>query len=123
MNLIKQLEKEQINKAISISKIPVFKTGDVLSVKTLSSKTEKRKQNFLGICISRKNKGLNSSFTIRNIMSGEGVEHTFPLYSPLLIQIQVLSFKRKKTRSSKLYYLRHFANKKLSSININSLSS
>ena len=122
MNLIKQLEKEQIDKAMSISKIPLFKTGDILSVKTISSKSDKRKQNFIGICISRKNKGLSSSFTIRNMMSGEGIEHTFPLYSPLLIQIQVLSFKRKKTRSSKLYYLRNSAHKKLSTIQINSVS-
>lgn len=106
-NLIQKIE-ERDRSAIETAKpfqIPYFSTGDILSVKSVSSCSSKKRQTFLGVCISKKNKGLRSSFILRNMLDGDGIECSFPLYNPMITQIQIL--KRKKTRASKLYYLRN----------------
>jgi large subunit ribosomal protein L19 len=103
MNLIQILEKEEI--ARLDKKIPVFAPGDtvVVSVKVVEGE-RKRVQAFEGVVIAKRNKSLNSSFIVRKISSGEGVERTFQLYSPLLASIEV---KRKgSVRRAKLYYQR-----------------
>ena len=103
MNLIQQLEAEQI--AQSGKKIPDFRPGDTLrvGVKVVEG-VRTRIQNFEGVCIARANKGLGSSFTVRKISFGEGVERVFPLYSPNVESIEVI--RRGDVRRAKLYYLR-----------------
>lgn len=122
MNLMNIIENEHIKKYTQSQKNISFNTGDVLSVKIINSKTKKRKQNLIGVCIAKKNRGINSSFTIRTVLNGEGVEHTFPLYSPLVQQVQVLFVKNMKTKrlfkKSKLYYLRKYPSDLLFSINM-----
>ncbi len=103
MNLIQILEKEEI--ARLDKKIPVFAPGDtvVVSVKVVEGE-RKRVQAFEGVVIAKRNKSLNSSFIVRKISSGEGVERTFQLYSPMIASIEV---KRKgSVRRAKLYYQR-----------------
>jgi large subunit ribosomal protein L19 len=103
MNLIEQLEKEQIEK---LGKdIPIFTPGDTVrvQVKVVEGQRE-RLQAYEGVVIARKNAGLNSSFTVRKISFGEGVERVFPLYSPNVESIEVV--RRGKVRRAKLYYLR-----------------
>ncbi|MEY4729242.1 MAG: hypothetical protein RL020_400 [Pseudomonadota bacterium] len=103
MNLIQTLEKEEI--ARLDKKIPNFAPGDtvVVSVKVVEGE-RKRVQAFEGVVIAKRNKSLNSSFIVRKISSGGGVERTFQLYSPLLASIEV---KRKgSVRRAKLYYQR-----------------
>lgn len=109
MNLIKTLEKEQIQK--SSKKIPAFKAGDTLKVvcKIVEDKGE-RLQAYEGVCIARSNDGLNSTFIVRKISFGVGVERIFPLYSPNVERIEVL--RRGEVRRSKLYYLRKLFGKK-----------
>ena len=103
MNLIQQLEAEQI--AASGKKIPEFRPGDTLRVGVKVVEGERtRIQNFEGVCIARANKGLGSSFTVRKISFGEGVERVFPLYSPIIDKIEVV--RRGDVRRAKLYYLR-----------------
>ena len=103
MNLIQQLEAEQI--AASGKKIPEFRPGDTLRVGVKVVEGERtRIQNFEGVCIARANKGLGSSFTVRKISFGEGVERVFPLYSPNVESIEVV--RRGAVRRAKLYYLR-----------------
>ncbi len=108
------IQKKHIDKYTTNNKDFNFNTGDVLSIKVIHSKTKKRKQNLIGICISKRNRGINSSFSIRSLVDKEGVEHTFPLYSPLVTQIQTLYLKNIKDkhlfRASKLYYLRKYPN-------------
>ncbi len=106
MNIIEELEKEQVAEAIAGGKvIPQFSPGDTLrvSVKVVEGSRE-RLQAFEGVCIARRNRGLNSSFTVRKISYGEGVERIFPLYSPRVDSIQVV--RRGDVRRAKLYYLR-----------------
>ena len=103
MNLIQTLEQEEI-KRLGKS-IPHFSPGDtvVVSVNVVEGE-RKRVQAFEGMVIAKKNRGLNSSFIVRKISSGEGVERTFQTYSPLIASIEV---KRKgEVRRAKLYYLR-----------------
>jgi len=103
MNLIQQLEAEQI--AASGKKIPEFRPGDTLRVGVKVVEGERtRIQNFEGVCIARANRGLGSSFTVRKISFGEGVERVFPLYSPNVESIEVI--RRGDVRRAKLYYLR-----------------
>ena len=103
MNLIQQLEAEQI--AASGKKIPEFRPGDTLRVGVKVVEGERtRIQNFEGVCIARANRGLGSSFTVRKISFGEGVERVFPLYSPNVESIEVV--RRGAVRRAKLYYLR-----------------
>ena len=103
MNLIQQLEAEQI--AASGKNIPEFRPGDTLRVGVKVVEGERtRIQNFEGVCIARSNKGVGSSFTVRKISFGEGVERVFPLYSPAIDSIEVV--RRGDVRRAKLYYLR-----------------
>ncbi len=103
MNLIDQLEKEEIER---LGKdIPEFAPGDTVVVNVLVVEgTRKRAQAFEGVVISRRNRGLNSNFIVRKISSGEGVERTFQLYSPLIESIKVK--RRGDVRRAKLFYLR-----------------
>jgi len=103
MNLIQQIEAEEIAKAGK--EIPEFRAGDTLRVGVKVVEGERtRIQNFEGVCIARSNKGVGSSFTVRKISFGEGVERVFPLYSPIIDKIEVV--RRGDVRRAKLYYLR-----------------
>ena len=103
MNLIQQLEQEEI--ARLGKSIPDFAPGDTVIVNVnVVEGTRKRAQAYEGVVISRRNRGLNSNFIVRKISSGEGVERTFQLYSPLIASIEVK--RRGDVRRAKLYYLR-----------------
>lgn len=105
MNTIEQLEQEQIEKLTAERPVPDFQPGDTLRVRVkVVEGTRERIQAFEGVCIGRKNAGLNSSFTVRKISYGEGVERVFPLYSPRIDGIDVI--RRGDVRRAKLYYLR-----------------
>jgi large subunit ribosomal protein L19 len=105
MNLIAKLEQEEIARALGEKTIPVFAPGDtvIVSVNVVEG-TRKRVQAYEGVVIAKRNRGLNSSFIVRKISSGEGVERTFQTYSPLLASIVVK--RRGDVRRAKLYYLR-----------------
>ena len=105
MNLLQQLEQEQVDKLAAERAVPDFRPGDTVkvSVKVVEGDRE-RVQAFEGVCIARKNAGINSSFTLRKISYGEGVERVFPLYSPRLTAIEVI--RHGDVRRAKLYYLR-----------------
>src|SRR5437588_1067038 len=105
MNLLQQLEQEQVDKLAASRPVPEFQPGDTLrvGVKVVEGERE-RIQIFEGVCIGRKNAGVNSNFTLRKISYGEGVERVFPLYSPRVTAIEVV--RRGKVRRAKLYYLR-----------------
>ena len=105
MNTIQQLEDEQIAKLSADKAMPEFNPGDTvrINVKVVEG-TRERVQAFEGVCIAKKNRGLNSSFTVRKISYGEGVERVFPLYSPRIESIQLV--RRGDVRRAKLYYLR-----------------
>ncbi len=105
MNVIEQLEQEQITQLTEERQIPDFGPGDTLRVNVkVVEGTRERIQAFEGVCIARKNRGINSAFTVRKISYGEGVERVFPLYSPQIADIQVM--RRGRVRRAKLYYLR-----------------
>jgi large subunit ribosomal protein L19 len=110
MNLIEQLEKEEIARALGEKSIPEFAPGDtvIVSVNVVEG-TRKRVQAYEGVVISKRNRGLNSNFIVRKISSGEGVERTFQTYSPLLAGIVVK--RRGDVRRAKLYYLRERSGK------------
>jgi len=105
MNLLQTLEAEQVKKLLAQRAVPEFRPGDTVkvSIKVVEGERE-RIQAFEGVCIARKNAGLNSSFTLRKISYGEGVERVFPLYSPRITAIEVM--RRGAVRRAKLYYLR-----------------
>ena len=103
MDLIRILEQEEM---VRLDKtIPVFAPGDtvIVSVKVVEG-TRKRLQAYEGVVIAKRNRGLNSSFIVRKISSGEGVERTFQTYSPLIASVEVK--RRGDVRRAKLYYLR-----------------
>ena len=103
MNIIEQLEKEQVDTLEAARAVPEFQAGDTLRVHVkVVEGTRERVQVFEGLCIARKNAGLNSSFTVRKISYGEGVERIFPLHSPRIDQIEVM--RRGAVRRAKLYY-------------------
>src|SRR4029079_786097 len=105
MNLIETLEREAIEALTADKKVPEFRPGDTLRVGVKVVEGERsRVQNFEGVCIARSNKGVGSSFTVRKISFGEGVERVFPLYSPSIDSIEVV--RRGAVRRAKLYYLR-----------------
>ena len=110
MNVIQALEQEQIEKLSAQRGVPEFRAGDTVrvSVKVVEGDRE-RVQAFEGVCIARKNAGINSNFTLRKISYGEGVERVFPLYSPRLTAIEVV--RRGAVRRAKLYYLRELRGK------------
>ena len=105
MNLIQQLEAEQIAKFNEAKKIPDFRPGDTLRVGVKVVEGDRtRVQAYEGVCIARANKGMGSSFTVRKISFGEGVERVFPLYSPNIESVDVV--RKGVVRRAKLYYLR-----------------
>ncbi len=108
MDLIQQLEQEEIDRLGKT--IPPFAPGDtvIVSVNVVEG-TRKRVQAYEGVVIAIRNRGLNSSFIVRKISSGEGVERTFQLYSPLIAGIEVK--RRGDVRRAKLYYLRERSGK------------
>jgi len=110
MNLLQTLEQEELKKLMSARATPEFRPGDTLrvNVKVVEGERE-RIQAFEGVCIGRKNAGVNSNFTLRKISYGEGVERIFPLYSPRITAIEVV--RRGSVRRAKLYYLRQLRGK------------
>jgi large subunit ribosomal protein L19 len=107
VNLIQQIEAEEIAKATSDAgkTIPTFRPGDTLRVGVKVIEGERtRVQNYEGVCIARSNKGIGSTFTVRKMSFGEGVERVFPLYSPNIDSITVV--RKGVVRRAKLYYLR-----------------
>ena len=118
MNLIAQLEQEEIARLGKT--VPPFAPGDTVSVAVnVVDGTRKRVQLYEGVVIAKRNRGLNSAFTVRKISSGEGVERTFQLYSPLIASIEVKRrgdhidvVTRGDVRRAKLYYLRNLSGKK-----------
>jgi large subunit ribosomal protein L19 len=111
MNIIEKIENEQRERLISEHPIPNFGPGDTLrvNVKVIEG-TRERVQAFEGVCIARKNAGLNSAFTVRKISYGEGVERVFPLHSTSIDSIEVT--RRGDVRRAKLYYLRGLTGKR-----------
>jgi len=105
MNLIEKIEQEEIARLSANKVLPAFAPGDtvVVGVNVVEG-TRKRTQAFEGVVIAKRNRGLNSSFIVRKISSGEGVERTFQTYSPLIASIEVK--RRGDVRRAKLYYLR-----------------
>ena len=105
MNLIQQLEAEQIQSLTEGRSIPEFRPGDTLRVGVKVVEGDRtRIQNYEGVCIARASRGMGSSFTVRKMSFGEGVERVFPLYSPNVESIEVV--RRGAVRRAKLYYLR-----------------
>lgn len=105
MNMIQTIEKEQMAKLTEGKNIPNFKAGDSLKIHTKVKEGDRERiQVYEGVCIARKNDGINSSFTVRKISFGEGVERVFPLYSPNVAKIEVERIG--KVRRAKLYFLR-----------------
>ncbi len=108
MNLIAQLEQEEIARLGKT--IPEFSPGDTVVVQVkVKEGTRERLQAYEGVVIAKRNRGLNSSFIVRKISSGEGVERTFQTYSPLVAAIEVK--RRGDVRRAKLYYLRERSGK------------
>ena len=105
MKNIEEINKANLEKLISKKKITEFFPGDTIrvGVRIVEGKRE-RIQNFEGVCIAKKNRNINSSFTVRKISFGEGVERTFALYSPVVSSIKVI--RSGKVKRAKLYYLR-----------------
>ena len=105
MKNIEDINRESIKKILAKKKIPKFSAGDTIKVgvRIVEGKRE-RIQYFEGVCIAKKNRNINSSFTVRKISFGEGVERTFALYSPIVSSIKVI--RSGQVRRAKLYYLR-----------------
>ena len=105
MNVLEAVEKAQVEKLTEGREIPEFSPGDTLRVNVkVVEGTRERIQAFEGVCIARRNAGINSSFTVRKISYGEGVERVFPLYSPKVDSVELV--RRGDVRRAKLYYLR-----------------
>ena len=105
MNLLQRIEQKNLNKLKETAKVSEFSIGDTVRVNVkVVEGTRERIQAYEGICIARKNAGVNSAFTVRKISYGEGVERVFPLYSPRLESVELV--RRGAVRRSKLYYLR-----------------
>jgi len=111
MNIIEQFERDQIKSLVKGKKIPQFHPGDTVRVNVkVREGTRERVQGFEGVCIAKKNRGLSSSFTVRKISFGEGVERVFPIFSPIIDSISVI--RTGQVRRAKLYYLRDLTGKK-----------
>ncbi len=105
MKNIEDINRESIKKLVAKKKIPEFFAGDTLKVGVrIAEGKRERIQYFEGVCIAKKNRDINSSFTVRKISFGEGVERTFALYSPIIGSIKVI--RSGKVKRAKLYYLR-----------------
>lgn len=110
-NIIERLEQEEIGRLMDGKQIPEFASGDTVRVNVkVVEGTRERVQAFEGVCIARANKGVNSSFTVRKISYGEGVERVFPLFAPTVASIELV--RRGRVRRAKLYYLRGLRGKK-----------
>jgi len=110
MNVVEKYEAEQVAKLMEGKEIPVFAPGDTVRVAVrVVEGTRERIQNYEGVCIARKNRGLNSSFTVRKISHGEGVERTFQSHSPAIADVTIK--RRGNVRRAKLYYLRDLSGK------------
>ena len=111
MNVLEEFNKRQVDKLVAARPVPEFSPGDTLrvSVRIVEGERE-RTQAFEGVCIARKSRGLHSSFAVRKISYGEGVERNFPLYSPAVAEIEVV--RRGDVRRAKLYYLRGLSGKR-----------
>ena len=105
MNIIDRIGKKQIEKVLAQRSLPDFAPGDTVrvDVKVVEGERE-RIQAFEGVCIARRSDGVNSSFTVRKISYGEGVERVFPVYAPQVAGVTVM--RRGRVRRAKLYYLR-----------------
>ena len=105
MNTLQQLEQDYMAEMKAKRAVPDFAPGDTLRVyvKVVEGQRE-RTQAYEGVCIARKNAGVNSSFTVRKISFGEGVERVFPLFAPIVDKIEVM--RKGRVRRAKLYYLR-----------------
>jgi large subunit ribosomal protein L19 len=109
-NLVQKFEEDQIAKIAGSKSFPEFQAGDTVNVKVrIIEGGNVRTQAFEGLCIARKNKGINSTFTVRKISHGEGVERLFPLYSPRVEAVEVV--RRGVVRRAKLYYMRKLTGK------------
>ena len=105
MNTLEKLEKDLLDEMKAKAQVPEFSPGDTLRVHVKVKEGQReRTQAYEGICIARKNSGVNSAFTVRKISFGEGVERVFPLYGPIVDKIEVV--RRGRVRRAKLYYLR-----------------
>ena len=105
MKNIDQINQESVKKILAKKKIPEFFAGDTIKVGVrIAEGKRERIQYFEGVCIAKKNRDINSSFTVRKISFGEGVERTFALYSPIVGSIKVI--RSGKVKKAKLYYLR-----------------
>lgn len=105
MNILDRIGQNEMDKVLAERDVPDFGPGDTLRVDVkVVEGTRERIQAFEGVCIARKSAGVNSSFTVRKISYGEGVERIFPLYSPRVAGIKVM--RRGQVRRAKLYYLR-----------------
>jgi len=110
MNLLQKIEAQQVEKLMTTAKLAEFDIGDTVCVNVkVVEGTRERIQAYEGICIARKNAGLNSAFTVRKISYGEGVERVFPLYSPRIDSVERV--RRGDVRRAKLYYLRKLRGK------------
>jgi large subunit ribosomal protein L19 len=111
MNILQQVEAEQVERLTAGKVIPEFSPGDTVrvNVKVVEGQRE-RVQAYEGVVIARRNKGINSSFVVRKISYGEGVERVFPLYSPRIDSIELV--RKGRVRRAKLYYLRELRGKR-----------
>ena len=110
MNIVQTLEQEELARLTAGKNIPDFRAGDTVNVLVnVIEGSRKRTQAYEGVVIAKRNRGLNSSFIVRKISSGEGVERTFQLYSPTIASIEVK--RRGDVRRAKLYYLRERSGK------------
>ena len=109
-NMIEQFEKDQIGKLTENKKLPEFRAGDTVkvSVRVIDGTTE-RLQAYEGVVIAKRNRGIASSFVVRKVSHGEGVERRFMTYSPIIAKIDVV--KRGVVRRAKLFYLRELSGK------------
>lgn len=108
--ILANFEAENMQRLAQNKALPEFKAGDTIrvNVRIVEGKTE-RVQAFEGLCIAKRNRGINSAFTVRKISHGEGVERTFPLYSPLVESVTVV--RKGVVRRAKLYYMRDLTGK------------
>ena len=110
MNVIDAIEREQIAEAKARHAAPEFRPGDTVRVSVrVTEGSRQRVQAFEGVCISRTSRGMGSTFTVRKVSYGEGVERVFPLYAPIIESIEVV--RQGRVRRAKLYYLRERSGK------------
>lgn len=110
MNLLQKIEAQQVEKLLKTAKLAEFTIGDTVRVNVkVVEGTRERIQAYEGVCIARRNAGLNSAFTVRKISYSEGVERVFPLYSPRVESVERI--RRGDVRRAKLYYLRNLRGK------------